>query len=140
MMKALLVVLVALFAPACHAEETCDLQHPPRVAAVTALHGQYLFIYPDGLPSKFTGCQIVWTESAHRLFVFRFKNGVIEQLTVDYPQPAQPGNTNFDCQYSEGNALGRSSDDCLRWERSKGFPRQGYIPELIPPPERDPRR
>ncbi|HEY1148262.1 MAG TPA: hypothetical protein VGF27_06795 [Pseudoduganella sp.] len=139
-MKLLLAALFAVLAPSCRAEQTCGLQFPPRAAVVTAGHGFYFFIYPNGIPKKFTGCQTVWTESGHEWIVYRFKNGSIEQVTVDYPQPAQPGNISFDCHFSGGKALERDKKECLTAEQSKGFPRQGPIPALIPPPEKDPRR
>jgi len=140
MVKALLVNLATLWATACQAGSTCDLQQPPRAAAVDGVHGQYIFIYPERMPSKFTGCQIVWTESGHKWMVYRFEKGLLEQFTVDYPQPVRPGNVNLDCHYRDGKALERDNKDCLSEEQSKGFPRLGSIPKLIPPPEKDPRR
>lgn len=139
-MKALLAILAGLWASACQASSTCDLRQPPRAAVVDGVHGQYIFIFPDRISKKFTGCQIVWTESGHKWIVYRFSKGVIERFTVDFPQPAQPGNINVDCHYKGGEALERGNKDCLSEERSKGFPWRRQIPELVPPLEKDPRR
>lgn len=43
-MKELSVILAISWATACQAGSTCDLQHPPRAAAVDEMHGHYIYI------------------------------------------------------------------------------------------------
>jgi len=123
------------------AASTCELERPPRAATATGVHGQYIFIYPNSIPERFSGCQTVWTETGHKWLVYRFQNGVLEQLTVDYPKSNRAQNRNVDCYYSNGKTLDRTNDECVMEEISPGFPHiDTTVPEPEPPPDRDPRQ
>lgn len=66
MMKELAVTLAISWTTECQVGSTSDLQHPPRAAAVERMHGDYIWIYPDGILNKLSGCHAVWTDSRNK--------------------------------------------------------------------------
>jgi len=91
------VVFAALvLPPLSQAEEACALQRPPLAAAVNAVHGSYVFIFPRQLDVAYTGCQSMWDQRGARVFTIRFENG----SPTAFEEHGRSGTATLTCNYS----------------------------------------
>jgi len=61
-------------------------------------HGIDFYVYPEAVPSKFTGCQIVWLENGHKLITKHYELGKISWVKGQEPKDVLP----FFCLYDDG--------------------------------------
>jgi len=89
----------------------------------TADHGYYLFIFPDVLPDRFTGCKTWWIESGQKFLVFRLKDGRVTEMVGQNSEAAQAaGASQFTtCLYPNEVLANKAADDCLDFGSAQSF-------------------
>lgn len=140
-----LVLAVSLIAlsPLAHAsDENCNLKAPPRAAAISDVHGYFIFMHPRTISSTYTGCQTIWGEAGEVFMTLKYERGVAYALTRFNPEDHKPV---LECRY-KGAALETKSSECPSYQRIVADAAKGWSLEeegrLIPllKPERDPRK
>jgi hypothetical protein len=76
----LLLSIIAV--PALAQDQFCDLAAPPANAVVAEDLGHTIYIFPDALPAKFTGCKTWWIETGEKYFIFHLKDGRVTETSM----------------------------------------------------------
>jgi len=109
--------LTAIAAPAMAQEQYCDLAAPPANAVVAEDLGHTIYIFPDALPAKFTGCKTWWIETGEKYFVFRLKDGRVTETSM----LRENEKTTATCTYP-GEALAKdAAEGCMDFANAQSF-------------------
>src|SRR5262249_27150305 len=92
-----------------NAQENCQLQRPPRQAAIDANHGFFFFVYPRTVSTGYSGCQTMWDEKGNPVFVLTFEKGEVIKIEATDPSGAEKKQT---CEHKHGRLVGQDTSDC----------------------------
>ena len=105
-------------APAMADGKFCDLAAPPANAIVAEDIGHTIYIFPDALPQRFTGCKTWWIETGEKYFLFRLDAGRVTQ-TIMLREQGEPKFAT--CTYTDGALAADSPADCMSFENAQSF-------------------
>jgi len=135
--RVLLVLGVTMLPLPSYSVDTCGLPTPPLDSAVNNNHGEYFFIYPRSFDKDFTGCQTMWSEKGHKVWIVGIESGKPKALTIY--EPAKPATTTT-CSYRDGALVSGPSESCVDFDALlKGIPSIPFSSEPKVPQDRDPR-
>lgn len=81
-------------------------------------HGLEFHVYPETVPSDFTGCQIVWLENGHKLITKHYTRGRLTWARGQEPKDVQ----SLFCLYDDGGLNEGLSFNLKRCpKRGEGF-------------------
>ena len=118
---------------------TCAADRPPADAAIVWNHDRYSFVSPRSLPSRYTGCQVMWNERGEPEVVLRFVNGAVTEYLAYRSRDERPSALRS-CWYIGSKIAENSPAECPTYE-SINHGIRTVAPELEPavPAHRDPR-
>jgi hypothetical protein len=134
-------LLLTAGAPASAQDLYCDLAAPPANAVVAEDFGHTIYIFPDELPARFTGCKTWWIETGKKYMVFRLLEGRVEAMSLlqGADQAGGDGGQYVTCRYPGGVLAKDAPKACLGFENAQSFAdhvmERADAPKV--PPEKD---
>ncbi len=110
--------ILPFISPAAMAEYLyCDLAAPPASAVVAEDLGHTIYIFPDTLPEKFSGCKTWWIETGEKYFVFLMKDGRVIETVMVQEQTKQP----VTCTYHGEKLAKDAPEGCMDFANAQSF-------------------
>ena len=79
--------------------------------------GHTIYIFPDVLPAKFTGCKTWWIETGEKYFVFRLKDGRVIETSMLKEKEKQTQT----CAYPDETLAKNAPEGCLDFDNAQSF-------------------
>jgi hypothetical protein len=111
------LLLSIITVPATAQDQYCDLAAPPANAAIAEDLGHTIYIFPDALPAKFTGCKTWWIETGEKYFVFHMKDGRVTETRMLEEKERQTAT----CAYPGEMLAQGAAEGCLDFGNAQSF-------------------